>query len=81
LMTRYDRRRNMTKHVHDMALSAFGADVLTTMIAENVTVAESPSNKQDIFSYNSNSVGAINYSSLLDELLAQDLIHLNGNVV
>jgi len=81
LMTRYDKRRNMTKHVHEMALSAFGADVLTTMIAENVTVAESPSNKQDIFSYNSNSVGAINYNSLLDELLAQDLIHLNGNIV
>jgi len=60
LMTRYDKRRNMSKQVQAMALTAFGDDVLTTVIAENVTVAESPSNKQDVFSYNSNSVGAIN---------------------
>lgn len=74
LMTRYDRRRNMSAQVRNQALEAFGNDVLDTLISENVTVAESPSNKQDIFSYNCNSVGAINYNALLDELIAQDLI-------
>ena len=74
LLTRYDRRRNMSAQVRAQALEAFGSDVLDTLISENVTVAESPSNKQDIFSYNSSSVGAANYNALLDELIAQNLI-------
>lgn len=77
LMTRYDKKRNMSTQVRAQALAAFGNDVLETLISENVTIAESPSNKQDIFSYNSSSIGAINYSALLDELIAQDLVHLN----
>lgn len=76
LITRFDKRRNMSTQVREQALEAFGDDVLQTMISENVTVAESPSNKQDIFSYNSSSIGAVNYDSLLSELVAQDLIQL-----
>jgi len=80
LITRYDRRRNMSAEVHNQAQEAFGSDVLDTLISENVTVAESPSKKQDIFSYNSHSVGAIKYHALLDELIAQDLItHIPAN--
>lgn len=78
LMTRYDKRRNMSTQVRDQALAAFGDDVLETLISENVTIAESPSNKQDIFSYNSSSIGAMNYNALLDELVSQNLVHLNG---
>jgi chromosome partitioning protein len=77
LMTRYDKRRNMSTQVREQAIASFGGDVLETVISENVTIAESPSNKQDIFSYNSNSIGAINYSALLDELITQDLININ----
>jgi len=78
LMTRYDKRRNMSTQVRDQAVAAFGDDVLETLISENVTIAESPSNKQDIFSYNSSSIGAMNYNALLDELVSQNLVHLNG---
>lgn len=77
LITRFDKRRNMSTQVREQAQEAFGDDVLQTLISENVTVAESPSNKQDIFSYNSNSIGAVNYNSLLSELIAQGLIQLS----
>jgi hypothetical protein len=49
--------------------------VLDTLIFENVATAESPNHKQDIFSFNAQSVGAANYMTLLDELIAQNLVN------
>jgi len=75
LITRYDKRRNMSSTVREQAIAAFGGNVLNTLIYENVATAESPNQKQDIFSFNAHSVGALNYSSLLDELISQNLIN------
>lgn len=74
LITRYDKRRNMSSTVHDQAILAFGDNMLDSIIYENVATAESPNQKQDIFSFNAHSVGATSYNSLLDELLSQNLI-------
>lgn len=74
LITRYDRRRNMTYEVQQQAIGTFGNDVLNTVISENVATAESPNHKQDIFSFNATGVGAKNYDALLDELLFQNLV-------
>jgi chromosome partitioning protein len=79
LITRFDRRRNMSFNVHQQAIEAFGDAVLDTLIFENVATAESPNHKQDIFSFNAQSVGAINYMALLDELIAGNLVN-NGSV-
>lgn len=79
VLTRYDRRRNMSSEIRDKAIAAFGREVMESRISENVTVAESPSNKQDIFSYNRNSMGAANYASLLEELTTQRLVSFNGH--
>ncbi len=79
LLTRYDRRRNMSSDIRDQAIAAFGKDVMETNISENVTVAESPSNKQDVFSYNRNSAGAANYASLLEELAVQQLVNYSAH--
>jgi chromosome partitioning protein len=75
LMTRFDRRRNMSFNVQAQAIQAFGENVLDTLIFENVTTAESPNHKQDIFSFNAQSTGAANYMALLDELIAQNLVN------
>jgi chromosome partitioning protein len=75
LMTRFDRRRNMSFNVRAQAIEAFGDKVLDTLIFENVATAESPNHKQDIFSFNAQSVGAANYMTLLDELIAQNLVN------
>lgn len=74
LMTRFDRRRNMSHTVRSQAIEAFGNNVLETQIFENVATAESPNHKQDIFSFNAQSLGATNYMQLLDELSAQALV-------
>lgn len=74
LMTRFDRRRNMSHTVRSQAMEAFGNNVLETVIFENVATAESPNHKQDIFSFNAQSLGAINYMALLDEMIVQNLI-------
>lgn len=74
LITRFDRRRNMSFNVQAQAMEAFGDHVLNTVIYENVATAESPNHKQDIFSFNAQSIGAANYMALLDELTAQNLV-------
>ncbi len=79
LMTRYDKRRNMSSTVREQAILAFGDNVLDSIIYENVATAESPNQKQDIFSFNAHSVGAANYNTLLDELLSQNLINPEPN--
>lgn len=76
LMTCYDRRRGMTFEVERMARSQFGADVLATVISENVAVAESPQFHKDVFHYSNSSTGAQDYNRLLDELLGSGLVLL-----
>ena len=75
LMTRFDRRRNMSFKVQAQAIEAFRENILDTLIFENVATAESPNHKQDIFSFNAQSTGAANYMALLDELIAQNLVN------
>lgn len=74
LMTCYDRRRGMTFEVHQQAKARFGSELCEVVISENVAVAESPQYKQDVFRYSGASTGAHDYSTLLDELLAQQEI-------
>lgn len=74
LMTRFDRRRNMCFRVQTQAMEAFGENLLHTLIFENVAIAESPNQQQDIFSFNPHSVGAANYMALVDELITHHLV-------
>lgn len=76
LITRYDKRRNMSSTVREQAIEAFSDNVFNTLIFENVAIAESPNQKQDIFSFNAHSVGAVNYNALLDELISLNLVSL-----
>lgn len=74
LLTRYDARRGMAKNILNMAEKEFGADVCRTYISENVSLAESPAVKKNIFEYAPNSRGAQDYDALLNELMADGLI-------
>lgn len=74
LLTRFDRRRRMSDDVRNKLRERYGADVMETVIGENVAVAESPSLNQDVFRHNPGSAGAHDYKSLLAELIErQDL--------
>ena len=74
LLTRFDSRRRMARDVLLMAETEFGADVCRTLIAENVSLAESPSLNKTIFEHSPNSRGARDYDALLDELMADGFI-------
>jgi len=74
LITRFDARRGMAKDILNLANAEFGKDVCQTIISENVSLAESPSVKKNIFEYAPSSRGAQDYDALLDELLSDGFI-------
>ncbi len=74
LLTRYDRRRRMSQDILTQMNTLFGADVCTTVISENVAVAESPAIGRDVFAHAASSRGAQDYAALLDELVMSGFI-------
>lgn len=68
LLTRFDRRRRMSQEIADKMKSLFGDEVCTTVISENVAVAESPAFNRDVFAHAATSRGALDYMALLEEL-------------
>jgi chromosome partitioning protein len=70
LLTRFDRRRKMSFEIQARMQEHFTTELCTTVISENVAVAEAPACSRDIFSHAPSSRGAHDYSSLLDELEA-----------
>ena len=76
LLTRFDTRRRMCATIAEQLLAEFGpADVLQTRISENVSLAESPWLKTDVFEHAPASRGACNYEALLAELLGAGLVN------
>ncbi len=74
LLTRFDRRRRMSQVILTQMQSLFGADVCTTVISENVAIAESPAVGRDVFAHAASSRGAKDYAALLDELMMNGFI-------
>lgn len=70
LLTRFDRRRRMSFEIANQLRELFGDDVCTTVISENVAVAEAPAFNRDVFTHAAQSRGALDYVALLDELEA-----------
>lgn len=68
LLTRFDRRRRMCFEIADKMKAMFGNDVCTTVISENVSIAESPAVNRDVFAHAASSRGAQDYAALLSEL-------------
>jgi chromosome partitioning protein len=70
VMTRFDARRRMSWDIDQQLRERFAAEVCQTRIAENVSIAESPSFNRDVFEHAPASRGALDYAALLDELTA-----------
>ena len=69
LLTRFDRRRNMSFEIQKRLTEQFGDEVCETVISENVAVAEAPACNLHIFSHAKTSRGAQDYAALADELV------------
>lgn len=74
LLTRCDRRRRMSEDVESQLRLRYGEEVLTSVIAENVAVAESPARHRDVFTHNALSQGARDYQALYAELQEKGLL-------
>jgi len=68
VLTRFDGRRKMSWDIDKQLRERYGEEVCETRIAENVSIAESPSYNRDVFSHAPGSRGAQDYSALLAEL-------------
>ena len=68
VITRFDARRKLSWDIDRELRERYGADVCQTRIAENVSLAESPSRGCDVFAHAPASRGAQDYQALLDEL-------------
>jgi chromosome partitioning protein len=69
VMTRMQMRRRLTNEVRSKVLKYFPGRVFSTVIRENVSLAESPSFGKTIFDYKEGSAGGEDYQSLAEDLL------------
>ena len=70
IITMYDSRKLLHKEAIESTKKHF-KNVFKTMIRTNVSLAESPSHKLDIFNYSPNSHGAIDYMKLCKEIIKE----------
>ena len=69
IATMYDNRKVLNRDVVGTILKYFEDKVFKTYIRDNVALAEAPAQRQDIFSYAPNSIGATDYLALCKEIL------------
>ena len=69
VVTFYDSRKLLNREVLKSLTTAFPSKVYHTTIGNNVALAEAPSYGMDIFAYRPQSKGAIQYKSLVKEIL------------
>lgn len=69
IVTQYDSRKVLNRDVVDTIKTHFKEKVFSTMIRDNVALAEAPAQGLDIFRYNPKSYGAEDYLAITKELL------------
>lgn len=74
IATMYDARKVLNRDVVATIQKYFGEKVFNTLIRDNVTLAEAPAQRMDIFSYAKSSNGAKDYLSLCKEILERTAV-------
>ncbi|NIO49332.1 MAG: AAA family ATPase [Candidatus Aminicenantes bacterium] len=69
LITIHDRRTNISRDAAERIKRVFGKKVFKTMISKSVKLEESPAYRESIFTYAPDSVGAIQYKKLAEEVI------------
>jgi chromosome partitioning protein len=69
LITLYDKRTNLSRDVAERLKKVFGNKLLKTYISKSVKLEESPAYKESIFTYAPDSVGAIQYRKVAEEII------------
>ena len=69
LITLHDRRTNISRDVVARIKKVFGEKVFKVYISKSVKLEESPAYKESIFTHAPNSIGAIQYRKLAEEII------------
>ncbi len=69
VITLHDKRTTLAKDIHEQIRRVFGAKVFETVISKSVRLEESPAYKETIFTFAPASSGALEYSSLCEEVI------------
>jgi chromosome partitioning protein len=67
--TMYDKRKILNRNVAESIKKYFGDKVFKTHIRDNVSLAEAPTERKDIFDYSRKSNGAKDYLNLSKEII------------
>lgn len=71
IVTQFDQRKVLNRHVLESIREYFGEKVFDTRIRDNVALAEAPTVGTDIFRYSPRSYGAEDYETLCREILSR----------
>lgn len=74
IATMYDARKVLNRDVVATIQKYFGDKVFNTLIRDNVTLAEAPAQRKDIFSYAKSSNGAKDYLNLCKEIMERTAV-------
>lgn len=69
VLTFFDSRKTLNKDVAAALADKWGEALFSSRIRDNVSLAEAPSNGQDVYRYRKNSYGAKDYAALAEEFL------------
>lgn len=72
ILNRFDGRKNLNKQVEAGVRARYGERVFSTMIRDNISVAEAPLHTEDIFTYAPKSFGAMDYEALAEEIISRN---------
>jgi len=72
IVTLYDSRKNLNKEVLEKIQQYFPDKAFSTLIRDNIALAEAPSFGKDIYEYKPNSNGAEDYKALCAEILNRE---------
>ena len=69
VITLHDKRTTLAKDIFEQIKQVFGEKVFTTVISRSIRPEESPAYKETIFTFAPQSSGAVEYSSLCQEVI------------
>jgi chromosome partitioning protein len=74
IANRFDSRKKLNNAIMEKVRERFGRQVFSTVIRENIAVAEAPSFAQSIFEYAPKSHGAEDYLDLCNEIIKRQQV-------
>ena len=81
VLTMFDRRNSLSRHVESEVREHFGDKVYETKIPRNVRISEAPSYGKPVLIYDFRSVGAQAYIQLAKEILRREALLMRQEVV